>query len=86
MEKITSIEQLKGISDEDYVLITKLKNTDHVQKDDKIHKKSCNPLWIVLESLKMPTNKKYYHVKSDDKETLDKYKDNMCGICHPKNG
>ena len=84
--KITEIEQMKEISD-GYFLRTKLQNPVHVQKDDVLHKYDCK---VIKETVmynhthpltKMPTNHKYFHIKSSDEEGLKKYAEKRTCRC-----
>ena len=44
MDKIIHIKQFFDISDDDFILFTKLTYPDHVQKYDKLHKSTCYTL------------------------------------------
>ncbi len=82
--KITSPEQLNNVPENDFVLITKLRNPIHVQKDARIHRTTCYTLKTVKSRKSIPTNNNYYHIESRDEETLSKYKNNMCQKCFKK--
>ena len=82
MDEITDTKQLSNIPDGDYILLTKLTNQDHIQKDDRLHKSTCSTLNPVKTNNKvMPTNKHYYHIESADREILKEYNDHRCPKC-----
>ena len=83
MDEITDTKQLSNMPDRDCILLTKLTNPDlHEQKDDRLHKSTCSTLNPVkIDDGEMSTNKHYYHIKSADTKTLEKYKNYRCTKC-----
>lgn len=52
----------------------KLTFSEHVQADDVLHKFDCKMLKDKVMSMAIiPTNNKYFHIKSNDEENLKKY-------------
>ncbi len=65
-----------------YFLKTKLQYPDHVQKDDVLHKHDCELIKdTVMNRPEMPTNHKYFHIKSGDEESLKKYAERRTCRC-----
>ena len=91
MIEIKTTNQYRDISDNDFIFISR---KPHYK--DKLHISTCDSLKIrdillknagteinpdSVENIKFPRTATYYHIQSNDKETLIKYSDKKCDLC-----
>ena len=70
---ITDVKQIKEIRD-GYFLVTTSQYLDPVQKSSVIHKYDCERIKeVFITRTVMPTSRNYFHIKSDDTASLEKY-------------
>ena len=91
MLEIKTTKQYRDIPDNDFILLLRRPHSK-----DKLHKPTCDSFKIhdkllknegieidpdSIKNTKFERNATYYHIPSNDKETLIKYSDKKCGLC-----
>ena len=91
MIEIETTKQYHDIPDNDFILISRKPHSK-----DKLHMSTCDSFKIrdillknagttidpdSVKDTKFKRTSIYYHIPSNDKETLIKYSDKKCGLC-----